>query len=166
MGSIKLDNLRNSGKAATGHTYVDLHLDIKEATVATKLTKQRLTGKDIAVDYDVDAIMNSLTNIFNTIPGERFLIPRFGANLRKYLFDPVSEAIGNAIGNEIVRAIELWEPRVTVDRVTVIGRPEPHEYEVTIIITINALKQQVAFNGILNQDTNITIRDLSRVCPN
>ena len=164
MGSITLDNLKNVGKVESGHTYVDLHLDIEEATVPTSLTNDRLQGKDIKVDYDVDAIMNSLNNIFKTSPGERFLVPLFGANLRRYLFEPVSKSIATQIGSEILRAIEQWEPRVTVDRIEVIGDPENHEYEVTIIITINALKQQVTFNSIINQDADIEIANLTRVC--
>ena len=165
MGSLNLNNLKNDGKVATGYTYVDLHLDIEESSVPTTLTNDRIQGKDIRVDYDVDAIINSLNNIFKTVPGERFLVPTFGANLRKYLFEPVSKSIGNRIGAEILRAIEKWEPRVTVDRIEVIGDPERHEYEVTIMITINAFKQQVTFNSILNQGVDITIEDLNRVCP-
>ena len=165
MGSINLDNLKSTGKAQTGYTYVDLRLDIEEATIPTSLTNDRIQGKDIKVSYDVDAIMNSLTNIFSTTPGERFLVPTFGANLRRFLFQPISKAVANQIGSEIVRAIELWEPRVSVDRVSVIGNPEEHEYDVTILITINAFKQQVTFNSVLNQDTDVTLRNLTRECP-
>jgi phage baseplate assembly protein W len=165
MGSLNLHNLKNVGKVTVGHTYVDLHLDIEESTVPTTLTNDRIQGKDIRVDYDVDAIVNSLNNIFKTVPGERFLVPTFGANLRKYLFEPVSTSIGNRIGAEILRAIEKWEPRVTVDRIEVIGDPDNHQYEVTIIITINAFKQQVTFNALLNQGVDTAIENLTRVCP-
>jgi len=165
MGSLKLDNLKTSANVETGYTYVDLDLDITQTSVPTKFTKQNINGKDIKVDYDIDAINNSLNNIFKTVPGERFLVPTFGCNLRKYLFEPVSKAIADRIGLEVVRAVELWEPRVIVDRVEVIGRPDAHEYEITIRITIIALKKQVAFNGILNQDTSLTVNNLTRVCP-
>ncbi len=165
MGSLNLTNLKNTEKAETGYTYVDLHLDMEESTVPTSLTNDRLQGKDLRVDYDVDAIMNSLNNIFKTIPGERFLVPTFGANLRRYLFEAVSIPIANQIGSEIVRAIEEWEPRVTVDRVSVVGDPENHQYDVTINITINALKQAVTFTSVLNQGADIEIRNLARVCP-
>jgi len=165
MGSLKLDNLRNAGKTESGYTYIDLHLDIEEVLVPTKFTKNKLQGKDIRVDYDVDAIINSLNNIFKTIPGERFLVPNFGCNLERYLFSSVSEAIANRIGSEIVRAIELWEPRVTVDIVQVIGRPEQHEYDVTIRLTINAIKKKIELGTMLNKDVPLMIRNLNRVCP-
>jgi len=164
MGSITLNNLKNVTKTDTGYTYVDLHLDIEEATIPTSFTSERLRGKDVRVDYDIDAVANSLNNIFKTTPGERFLVPTFGIKLKRYLFSPISKPVAEQIGLEIVRAIELWEPRVTVDRVNVIGIPENNEYEVTIIITINAIKQQITFNSILNQGVDIEIANLTRVC--
>lgn len=164
MGSLNLNNLKNAGKVERGYTYADLYLDIEQSSVPTTFTMDRIKGKDIKVSYDVDAIMNSLNNIFKTIPGERFLVPTFGANLRRYLFDPVSEPIASQIGSEILRAIELWEPRVTVDRINVIGDPEEHQYDVTIIITINAIKEQVTFNSIINQSSDIEMKNLTRVC--
>ena len=165
MGSLNLKNLKNTGKVDTGYTYVDLHLDIETATVPTKMNSSYLHGKDIKVDYDIQAIMNSLDNIFSTVPGERFLVPTFGANLRKYLFEPVTQPIASQIGSEILRAIETWEPRVTVNQVFVEGDPENHQYDVTISITINALKQQVTVNSRLSQGVDIAIRNLTRVCP-
>jgi len=166
MASLNLNNLADTGKTTGGYTYVDLHLDIEESSIPTRFTNDKLRGKDIKVDYDVDAVMNSLNNIFKTVPGERFLVPKFGANLRRYLFASVTKETANQIGNEIVRAVETWEPRVTVNRVGVIGDPEQHQYEVTIIITINAIKQQVTFNTIINQGADMEIKNLTRVCPN
>lgn len=165
MGSILLNNLKNAGKAKTGYTYVDLHLDIEESTVSARLANTRIRGKDILVDYDVDAIVNSLVNIFQTVPGERFLIPKFGANLRKYLFASVSEFVGRQIGNEIYNAIQLWEPRVTVDRIDVIARPDAQEYEVTIQITINALQERIKLLSVLDQTSDITFKNVTRICP-
>jgi len=173
MGSIILNNLKNTGKNTKGYTYVDLNLDISEHMVPTILTNTTIQGKDIEVDYDIAAINNSLLNIFNTTPGERFLVPRFGANLRRYLFAPVSEAIGHRIGSEILRAIEEWEPRVVVDRINVTGYPDnasvsqldAHQYDVEIQITILGLKEKVSFTGVLTQDSDRLITNLSRVCP-
>lgn len=164
MGSIKLDNLRNTGKVDTGYTYKDVRLDIEEANVSNLIGSDRIADKDIKVSYDVEAIMNSLNNIFKTIPGERFLVPEFGINLKPYIFRPITESIANRIGNDIVRGIERWEPRVIVDRVSVVGRPELHEYEVDIRLTIISMKRQVSFNGVLNRDSDLKIRDITRNC--
>jgi phage baseplate assembly protein W len=172
MGSINLTSLKNVDKVERGATYVDLHLDVEQSTVPTKFTNDTLQGKDIRVDYDEKAVMNSLNNLFSTIPGERFLVPRFGANLRRYLFSPVTEYTARQIGNEIVEAIERWEPRVTVELVSVTGYPEnpdgmldEHTYNVDIRLTINAIRRTVTFNGILNRNTDILIQNVDRTCP-
>lgn len=165
MGSLTLTGLKNVGKVSKGYTYLDLHLDIEESTIPTLITSERIQGKDIRVDYDEDAVVNSLVNIFSTIPGERFLVPKFGCNLRRYLFQPVSKSVGSDIGNEILIAVEAWEPRVTVDRIDVLARPEQHEYNISIQLTINEIKKQVTVNTTINQSAEIKEINLTRVCP-
>jgi len=174
MGSVILNNLKNNDKVSPDYTYVDLHLDLAEAVVPTDASERAPISKDIKVDLDEAAIRNSIINIFNTIPGERFLVPEFGANLRKYLFRAVTEATANVIGRTVLDAIELWEPRVTVDRVNVIARPigtisfkgtdkfanitrlqEPareDEYIVEVIISLPALKHKISLTCVLTQN--------------
>lgn len=157
MGSLQLKQLRNADKIDVGHTFKDLHLDVEQTKVPTKFTNDALPGKDIRASYDIEAINNSLRNIFNTSPGERILVPEFGANLRRYLFASITEATANSIGSAIVRTIEMWEPRVEVDFVNVVGKPELHEYHVKIRLTIIGLKKPVDFNMILNRENSIDI---------
>jgi len=40
---------------------------------------------------NVNAIRNSLHNIFSWIPGERVLLPEFGSNLRKLLYEGITD---------------------------------------------------------------------------
>ena len=75
-------------------------------------------------DYNLDAIKNSLINIFtiqqNDCPGK----PDFGNPLQRDtfdLFDSVSEA---TLFSAIQNAIEKWEPRVTVQNLNVSLLPE------------------------------------------
>jgi len=171
MGSVKLNNLKNTNKDEIGFTFVDLHLDVKETKVLTDNKLTSLQGPDLKASYDEEAIKNSLINIFNTIPGERFLIPEFGTNLLQYIFQPVTEATARAIGNSILNTIERWEPRVIVENVNVVGNPNinvipkntgkfstsqrggvgEHEYIVNVIVSIPKLKRRVKLDGILTE---------------
>lgn len=174
MGSIVLSNLKNTVKSETGYTYTDIHLDIDEQ-VYNNFGNKIPHGKDIRVSYDEEAIKNSIINIFNTVPGERFLIPEFGSNLKQYLFQPVTKFTADAIGNHVLNAIRKWEPRVLVDFVNVIGKPAgsvtttdlgnysqvikkylqipvtDDEYIITIIIIIPELKIKTNLEGILSE---------------
>lgn len=170
MGSIILRGLTDVLKEERDYTYVDLNLDVEESTidVTTGLNTSR---RDIKVSYDEEAIKNSLKNIFNTRPGERFLIPTFGCNLWGYLFQPVTQMVAKQIGNTILDAIEKWEPRVNVENITVVGRPfgtiaskdrgnfdiktalpnTENEYSVTVLVSIPALRRRTKLEGILTE---------------
>ena len=175
MGSIVFTDLKNTGKTDSGYTYTDLHLDVMEANVYTNSGKRVIKSRDIRVDYDEEAIRNSIVNIFTTMPGQRFLIPTFGINLKQYLFEPVNKQTGQRIGETILKGIEDWEPRVTVDLITVKARgvedivsknngsttaklanslvssPTSNgEYDITIAITIPALKKKINLSTALS----------------
>lgn len=153
MASIILKEFakKQNKLSSKDYTYVDLTLDLKPNYINNELIKGNVNYRDVQVSYDEYAIKNSLINIFNTIPGQRFLIPLFGANLKAHLFQSVTQARALSIGRELQRAIELWEPRVTVDNITVQGFPDLHEYRVSISVIIDNLKIKTNLVGVLGQ---------------
>lgn len=146
MASINLSNLAKNKNTSSSrdYTYVDLHLDIVQQNRGISNTNSygSIKGKDIIVDYDEAAIRNSITNILNTRQGQRFLIPTFGCNLLRYVGMPITDSTSKQIGNEILNAIRLWEPRVTIDQVIVIANEDQNEYNITVNLTIPALKKR------------------------
>lgn len=154
MGSINFNNFKRNVNSASSkpYVYVDLTLDLQSNRINDEIIGPSNPSRDIAVSYDEFAIKNSLINIFNTSQGERFLIPLFGCNLNDYVFRPVTETIANSIGNSILRAIELWEPRVTVEKVFVNAKPDEHSYEITVYVIIPKLKIKTNLTGILTQN--------------
>ena len=54
-----------------------------------------------------------------TEPTERIMRENFGCGLRQYLFEPNTVTTRQRIQDSITQAIARWEPRVTVDDVTV-----------------------------------------------
>ena len=71
--------------------YSDIHLDIQEQKIYSKSgNTQNISTSDIMLDYDLTAIKNSITNIFNTKKGSRPLYPDWGIDLEQYLFEPIS----------------------------------------------------------------------------
>lgn len=68
-------------------------------------------------DVNVQAIKNSLRNIFSWIPGERVINPEFGCSLYKYLYEGITDFNVEAIMTEIRGLVTQWEPRVTIDKV-------------------------------------------------
>jgi len=164
MASIVLKELKNTATAnnVNKYTYIDLHLDIaqKNIGISSNNKYQSINGKDITIDPDELAIRNSIFNILNTRPGQRFLIPTFGCNLLYYIGMPVTTITGNMIGHAVKEAITKWEPRVRIDRILIESKPDENEYDVTINISIPALKKRdINIIGSLTSQGILEIRN-------
>lgn len=143
MSSINLQSLRT--KQVKEYTYKDVHLDLKENSNISEFGLHREANTtDIEESRDGTAIKNSLTNIFNTTPGEKLLNPVFGANLKRYLFDPLTKDTAEQIGLEVKVAVETFEPRVTLLKIIVVPIIDQNQYDVTLILKIPTLNNKRA----------------------
>lgn len=86
---------------------------------------------------DINDVKQSLTNLFNTKPGERLTNPYFGLNLATFLFDPITSITANIIGRSILAGVTSFEPRVIIDQLSVFGNPNSNRYEIIMGITFN-----------------------------
>lgn len=150
MASITIDNLKKTYNNSTSVTYTDLHLDVIGYPVNTP--------RDILVDNDIDAIKNSISNLFNTIPGQKLLSPNYGLSLKQYLFEPVTTSTANMIGETILNGITRFEPRVVVDKIKVSGNSDDKQYTITLIIRVPLLssRDSLTLNAVLSENTNFT----------
>lgn len=139
--AIKIKALETAAATYTesGYTYKDLALDIKQASLLTPGINTPTPGTDITASFNTAAIVNSLQNLFNTIPGQRFLFPEYGLDLYRFLFSPITEFNGKILGDKIFQDIETYEPRVIPQQVKVQIDPDNSQYLVTIAIKIPAL---------------------------
>jgi phage baseplate assembly protein W len=64
-------------------------------------------------------IRQAIEVILKTEERERLNLPSFGAGLRRFLFEPNTVATRHQIADRIQRALQLWEPRITVSAVEV-----------------------------------------------
>jgi phage baseplate assembly protein W len=94
---------------------------------------------DIVVDYDIDALKNSLLNLFSTTPGDKILSPEFGLNLRQYIFEPVTRERAFDMQRTIFSGINRFEPRVVVSSVVVVPNFDAMEYNITIYYSVPTL---------------------------
>ena len=105
---------------------------------------KRESKGDIKVEYDGEAVVQSIRNIFSTISGERVRNP-IGSVLLRYLFEPMSDDTADDIRTEIIQNIRKYEPRVRTLKVDVKGDRDNHIYIVTIRITIDRFTQPLKF---------------------
>lgn len=159
--AINITSLNSNGNSANKSNYKskfrDIALDFSLTTIgegAQLFSKN--SKKDLDVDTDYTAIDNSISNIFNTAPGQKILNPRFGADLKRYLFQPVTEETAQLLGEVIMKSLELYEPRVKVKELFINADPENHLYTIDIYCTIPALKNNnYKYSGTLT-DNGVT----------
>jgi len=63
---------------------------------------------------DEELLGDSIFSILSTVPGERPMRPTFGSWLRLFVFVTMSQESALQARTEVFRAINEWEPRVTV----------------------------------------------------
>lgn len=93
---------------------------------------------------DVDAVYQSLSNIFNTRPGERVFLVEFGIDLEDMLFEIIDEATSLELYRRVVEAVGRWEKRVSIDnsRTQVIPDPENNQYILELYFQIEGMGDQ------------------------
>jgi len=154
---IKIKTLKNISDTYTKKTHVfkDLALDLVLSNVETPGYGTNVPGKDIKVSTDGQAIVNSLLNLFNTRPGQRFLFPEYGITLHNYLFEPATENNAQMVGDAIVTAIDKYEPRVRVNYLNAKVYEDKNEYEFDVYYDVPILN--------LTTNTSFFIESQSRV---
>jgi phage baseplate assembly protein W len=78
----------------------------------------------VALSAGPENIATALRVILATEPGERLMLPAFGAGLRRFLFEPNIPATHRQIEDAVRRAVARWEPRVTLDAISVTAARE------------------------------------------
>ena len=66
--------------------------------------------------YDIDAINNSLYNLFYTTIGTRPFLREYGSYLPFYLQQPQTEDTADSIYSSLAQSIRRWEPRITLNQ--------------------------------------------------
>lgn len=95
--------------------------------------------KDLGILRDERAIMRSVRNIVETIPGEKYFNPIFGSDVRGQLFENATYAVSQVIEIQIKTSLENFEPRI--DNIDVIANPFPDRNEFDVTVTYDIVGQ-------------------------
>ncbi len=61
---------------------------------------------------DNENIKQSVRMILETRPKERKVVPKFGADLRPYIFETINPGIISSLENEVENSVKRWESHV------------------------------------------------------
>jgi phage baseplate assembly protein W len=94
-------------------------------------TRNPVTG-DVSKKIDVNAVKQSLNILMQTNFYERPFAPEKGANLRGYLFEPMSNLVANVLQSTVRNMITSYEPRVRIETIVVRPNFDMDSYEIEL----------------------------------
>ena len=101
-------------------------------------------GKFLEMNQDAKkAIKSDLMHLLLTNRGERFYLPEFGTNLRKYIFEQNDSVSHTLIKNELQSTIKKFIPNLTITELKV-ERLDSEDYTARVTlnytVTVNAFE--------------------------
>jgi len=94
----------------------------------------------------IEAVKNNIKNLLQTEEGERLFQPSLGLNLKKLLFEHITNENLLSIQDAILDRLEFWLPFVEVRNIEVLSRDDDTD------IGINEIRVKILFN--IKQDPN------------
>jgi phage baseplate assembly protein W len=103
--------------------------------------------------FDLESVKNSIANAFLTSPGQKILNPEFGIDLRRHLFEQVSVFEETWIQQDIERSLPDQEPRIELENVEVVAKPDENRFDVFLTINVPSLNAYgITLEGRLNKE--------------
>ena len=107
---------------------------------------KKIDGFFATTSTTIEAVKNNIRNLLQTNEGERFFQPNLGLNLRRYLFENITEDNIINIQDAILDKFEFWLPFVEVRDIQVLSRDNSTD------IGVNEVRVKIDFN--IKQDPN------------
>lgn len=79
----------------------------------------RIEGGFFAKRSGITLIRNAVKQLLLTERGERVMLPNFGCNLRKYLFQPLDQVVFDSIKREIQESFERYIVGASIAKIAV-----------------------------------------------
>jgi len=98
----------------------------------------------------LDAVKEDLQYLLLTEKGERFYLPDFGTNLKKFLFDPNDEKNAADIQNELIVTVNKYLPGLTISNVEILSEDDDKGLILKVSFKIN--------DGVFNSSDFIEIK--------
>ena len=97
------------------------------------------------------AVIASVKNLLFTNLYERLFQHDVGSVLNALLFEPATSINATLVEKEIVRMINNYEPRATVQAINVTAKPDSNQFDVSILVLIGNQTTPTAINLILQR---------------
>jgi phage baseplate assembly protein W len=92
-----------------------------------------------------DQTKSNLVNLLLTDIGERVMNPEFGCNLKKFLFEGITESNSELLASNLANSIAIFIPEITVTNITISPNPDYNLIDLSVdyIMNISQTPDQV-----------------------
>jgi len=131
--------------------YSDIN-DLKPEIYNTPSLAADKDYKDISLLTNEKSVLNSVKNILTTQFCSRLLNPEIELDLRKYLFETLSESKAYFLGYEISTYLPLYEPRIKIKKIKILTHYTSDSYTIELSLYIPSLDKNVNLKSTLDID--------------
>lgn len=107
--------------------------------------------KDLVLKSNADAVVAAIKNLLQTNHYEVPFHPEIGCNIRKLLFENVSDFTARDLNRFITETIENFEPRCTIQSLVVTPDEDNNLYNIKMRVFINSSANPLNVDFILRR---------------
>ena len=106
------------------------------------LTIAKKGSGDIFKKQHAAAVKQAVRNLLLTNFSEKPFLPRFGGDLNSMLFRLSTDIDDDQLEDDIIKAIESYEPRAKVLNINTVISPDNHEVRATVTFQVVSTQEQ------------------------
>jgi len=95
--------------------------------------------------------ISNLVNLLLTAPGERFMQPKFGTNIRPFLFQQSNPTTQDEIEDSLTTSINTWLPYILINSIDAIINE--HRIDIRISFRTSSTGANLVINVFANENT-------------
>jgi hypothetical protein len=107
--------------------------------------------KDLVLKNNEDVVIESIKNLLRLNHYESPFHPEIGCNIRKLLFENVSEFTARDLSRFIQETIENFEPRCTIQSLVVSPNEDLNAYNIKLRVFVNTFPNALSVDFILER---------------
>ncbi|MEM6765023.1 MAG: GPW/gp25 family protein [Bacteroidota bacterium] len=101
--------------------------------------------KTVSMSEEEQDIQESLHILLTTRVGERVMLPKYGCNMDRLLFEPLNTTLQTYMEDLVKTAILYFEPRIKLNKITLTPIAEEGRIEIEVDYTIKTTNSRFNF---------------------
>ncbi len=114
---------------ATTLSFKDINMTFKKHPITN----------DVVVSKDASAIKQAIVNLLLTNKGEKLMNPKFGSDIRSFLFEPLDYGTAASIKKSIDYTVTNFEPRISIINLSCSPNFDTNGFDVQMSYVITGL---------------------------